>query len=115
MKKIDVTLEEFYAFKFKKYGPTSSRSTIPLDDLRLSFLSLSAPKAYFLKLMFYPTPNFYCWAVWLSAIADPSVRWTSSPANKWLIFYFLWIQLSTLTAYNRDYATYHFMDFLVGL
>ena len=27
----------------------------------------------------------------------------------------LWIQLSTLTAYNRDYATYHFMDFLVGL
>jgi len=112
MKKIDVTLEEFYAFKFKNMWAYIKQEHYSFWMIcGYLFFEFVRPQGIFPEIDVLPYAQLLLLGSLAGAIADPSVRWVSSPANKWLIFYFIWLQLSTLTAYNRDYATYHFMDF----
>ncbi|HEY6527944.1 MAG TPA: O-antigen ligase family protein [Cellvibrionaceae bacterium] len=104
--------DEFTAFKIKSMWSffKSEHFAFWMACFYL-FFEFVRPQSIFPQLDILPFAKLFLIGSLIGALMDSSVRWASSPANKWIIFYFLWLQLSTLAAYNREFSLLHFMDF----
>ncbi len=106
------TIEDFYAFKF---GPMWSY----LKGQHFSFWMICCylifefvrPQALIPSIDFLPWAQLFLMGSLAGAVMDPTVKWASSPANKWMILFLITICISIFTAHFPDISKKHFMDF----
>jgi O-antigen ligase len=112
MKKIDVKLDEFYAFQLKKMWLFFKQEHYSFWMMcGYIFFEFVRPQALIPAIDVLPYAQLFLLGAMAGAVADPSVRWVSSPANKWIILFFIWIELSSFTAYRPEISHRNFMEF----
>ncbi|ARU28265.1 O-antigen ligase [Cellvibrio sp. PSBB006] len=75
------------------------------------FFEFVRPQAIFPIIDFLPWAQLLLILSLIGAILDPTVKWTSSPVNKWLIFFLIAIIASIYTAFDPAFSKRFFMDF----
>ncbi len=106
------SVEDFYAFKI---GPMwqyfkSQHFSFWMICCYL-FFEFVRPQALIPAIDFLPWAQLFLVGSLAGAIMDPSVKWVSSPANKWIILFLITICISILTAHYPEVSKKHFMDF----
>ena len=106
------TVEDFYAFKF---GPMwryfkSQHFSFWMICCYL-FFEFVRPQAIIPAVDFLPWAQLFLIGALAGAIMDPTVKWVSNIANKFIILFLITICISILTAKYPEIAKKHFMDF----
>ncbi len=69
------------------------------------------PQALIPRIDFLPWAQLFLVGSLAGVVMDPTVKWVSSPANKWIILFLITICISISTAQYPEVSKKHFMDF----
>ena len=106
------TVEDFYAFKFGamwRYFKAQHFSFWMICCYL--FFEFVRPQSLLPAIDFLPWAQLFLMGSLVGAFADPTVKWVSNAANKFIIIFFITICISILTALFPDVSQKHFMDF----
>lgn len=106
------TVEDFYAFRVGamwRYFKSQHFSFWMICSYL--FFEFVRPQALFPQIDVLPFAQLFLLGALAGAFMDPTVKWVSSPANKWMILFFLTICISIIAAHYPSIAQKHFMDF----
>ncbi|MEY4589422.1 MAG: hypothetical protein RL497_1498 [Pseudomonadota bacterium] len=110
--KPSIALEDFIAFKIKNMWAYFKQEHFSFWMIcGYLFFEFVRPQALLPQIDVLPYAQIFLLGSLVGAIMDPRVHWAPSPANKWIILFFIWIELSSFTAYNTEISSRHFMDF----
>jgi putative inorganic carbon (hco3(-)) transporter len=103
---------EFFAFNVKPMWAFFKKEHFAFWAISCYlFFEFVRPQSIFPQIDVLPYAQLFLILALAGAFVDPSVKWVSSPANKWIIFYLVWIIAATFTANYPDISKKHFMDF----
>ncbi len=106
------TIQDFYAFKV---GPMwryfkSQHFSFWMICCYL-FFEFVRPQALIPSIAFLPWAQLFLIGSLAGAVMDPSVKWVSNIANKFIVLFLITICICILTAQYPEVAKKHFMDF----
>ncbi|MES2822432.1 MAG: O-antigen ligase family protein [Pseudomonadota bacterium] len=106
------TFEDFYAFKLGPMWSYFKRQHFSFWMICCYlFFEFVRPQALIPAINFIPWAQLFLIGSLAGAILDPSVKWVSNIANKFIILFLITICISILTAQYPEIAKKHFMDF----
>lgn len=106
------TVEDFYVFKIGamwRYCKTQHYSFWMVCCYL--FFEFVRPQALIPSIDFLPWAQLFLIGSFAGAIADPTVKWVSGPANKMIILFFIMLCISILAAFYPELSRKYFMDF----
>ena len=77
------------------------------------FFEFTRLQSIFPVLDILPWPRLCLIGALIGALADPSVKWATSAANKWMYLFLLGVIASVITANYPETAREHFIDFFI--
>src|SRR4051812_1342226 len=75
------------------------------------FVEFVRPQSLFPAINILPWAQVFLLGSCVGAFMDPSVKWVSCAANKWIILFQIFIIISIIFAIYPDISRKHFMDF----
>lgn len=106
------TLDDFYAFRvgpmFRYFFRTHFAFWMICIYL---FFEYFRPQSIYPAIDFFPWARAFVILAFLGALLDPTVKWVSSPVNKWIIAFSIVIYISSLLAYFPEVSREYFVDF----
>lgn len=106
------TLDDFYAFQvgpmFRYFFRTHFAFWMICIYL---FFEYFRPQAIYPVIDVFPWTRAFIILAFLGALVDPSVKWVSSPINKWIIGFSIVIAISIQLAYFPDVSREHLIDY----
>lgn len=107
-----VTIDEIYAFKVGGMWRHFKKEHFSFWMIcAYLFFEFVRPQGLFPVIDVLPWTQLFLVGALGGAIMDPTVKWTSSPANKWITLFLIWILISIQTATYPEISKKHFMDF----
>lgn len=107
-----LTVEDFYAFRVGPMWGHFIRDNISFWMICLYlFFEYFRPQAIYPQINVIPWAQTFLIAAFIGALFDRSVRWVSSPVNKWMVFFAVTIFLSSQFAYFPEVSREHYIDF----
>lgn len=111
MKKMP-TLDDFYAFRvgpmFRYFFRTHFSFWMMCMYL---FFEYFRPQAIYPVIDVFPWARSFIILAFIGALLDPTVKWVSSPINKWIIGFGIVIFISIQLAYFPEVSREHIIDF----
>ncbi len=109
-----LTVNDFYAFKVGAMWQYFKGEHFAFKMIcGYLFFEFTRLQSIFPSIDILPWPRLCLIGAIIGAFVDPSVRWTRSPANKWMALFLIGVICATATATYRDVAWKHFMDFFM--
>lgn len=104
--------KDFYAFKVKPLWQFCIKEHFSFWMICCYLVfEFVRPQAIIPAIDILPWAQIFILLAFAGAIIDPSVKWASSPTNKWMILFLITIVISIYTAYYPDISKKYFIDF----
>jgi putative inorganic carbon (hco3(-)) transporter len=95
----EIELDQFYSLNIKEMWRYFKKEHFSFWMIcAYLFVEYVRPQAIFPVFDFLPWASVFLILALLGAITDPTVKWVKSPANKWMVLFFIVILLSSFNA-----------------
>lgn len=105
------SVNDFIVFKFREIVGFFLAAHISYKFISLYlFFEFVRPQSLFPKLDFVPWTKLFIIGALACTFLDKSIKWVSTPANKWIICFSVWMLISVLFSQYSDIAIKYYMD-----